>query len=192
MQNITAADQATDTPTNNFATFNVAQPRASGTTIAEGGTEMYVNSNYQTAVSSIAVSKGKWYAEFIAGSHTCFVGFVDVSEWTIPQLHNGYWLGYDGNGNTMSVGMKGTDGNFYNDSNSASGATFGTGDIISVALDMDNRKAYWAVNGTYVNSGNPATGANPVTWYTYRDNGPNWTDVITMGSNRLCKYISQM
>ena len=179
--NITAADQATDTPTNNFATFNVAQPRASGTTIAEGGTEMYVNSNYQTAVSSIAVSKGKWYAEFIAGSHTCFVGFVDVSEWTIPQLHNGYWLGYDGNGNTMSVGMKGTDGNFYNDSNSASGATFGTGDIISVALDMDNRKAYWAVNGTYVNSGNPATGANPVTWYTQRDNGPNWTDVITMG-----------
>ena len=179
--NITAADQATDTPTNNFATFNVAQPRASGTTIAEGGTEMYVNSNYQTAVSSIAVSKGKWYAEFIAGSHTCFVGFVDVSEWTIPQLHNGYWLGYRWYGNTMSVGMKGTDGNFYNDSNSASGATFGTGDIISVALDMDNRKAYWAVNGTYVNSGNPATGANPVTWYTQRDNGPNWTDVITMG-----------
>ena len=181
LQNLSAADQATDTPTNNFATFNVAQPRQSGTTIAEGGTEMYVNSNYQTAVSSIAVSKGKWYAEFIAGGHTCFVGFVDVSEWTIPQLHNGYWLGYDGIGNTMSVGMKGTDGNFYNDSNSASGATFGTGDIISVALDMDNRKAYWAVNGTYVNSGNPATGANPVTWYTQRDNGPNWTDVITMG-----------
>ena len=97
--NITAADQATDTPTNNFATFNVAQPRASGTTIAEGGTEMYVNSNYQTAVSgSIAVSKGKWYAEFIAGSHTCYVGFVDVSEWTIPQLHNGYLLGYAGMG----------------------------------------------------------------------------------------------
>ena len=40
---LAAADQATDTPTNNFATFNVAQPRASGTTIAEGGTEMYVN-----------------------------------------------------------------------------------------------------------------------------------------------------
>ena len=181
LQNITAADQATDTPTNNFATFNVAQPRQSGTTIAEGGTEMYVNSNYQTAVSSIAVSKGKWYAEFIAGGHTCYVGFVDVSEWTIPQLHNGYFLGYSNSANTMSVAMKGTDGNFYNDNNSASGATFGTGDIISVALDMDNRKAYWAVNGTYVNSGNPATGANPVTWYTYRDNGPNWTDVITMG-----------
>ena len=179
--NIAAADQATDTPTNNFATFNVAHPRASGTTIAEGGTEMYVNSNYQTAVSSIAVSKGKWYAEFIAGSHTCFVGFVDVSEWTIPQLHNGYFLGYSNTGQTMSVGMKGTDGNFYNDNNSATGATFGNTDIISVALDMDNRKAYWAVNGTYVNSGNPATGANPVTWYTQRDNGPNWTDVITMG-----------
>jgi len=179
--NIAAADQATDTPTNNFATFNVAQPRASGTTIAEGGTEMYINSNYQTAVSSIAVSKGKWYAEFIPGSHTCYVGFVDVLEWTIPQLHNGYFLGYSGIGNTLSVGMKGTDGVILNESNSATGATFGNTDIISVALDMDNRKAYFAVNGTYVNSGNPATAANPILWYTQRDDGTPWTDVITMG-----------
>jgi hypothetical protein len=181
LSNLSAADQSTDTPTNNFATFNVAQPRQSGTTIAEGGTEMYVNSNYQTAVSSIAVSKGKWYAEFIAGGHTCYVGFVDVLEWTIPQLHNGYFLGYSGSGNTLSVGMKGTDGAILNESNSATGATFGTGDIISVALDMDNRKAYFAVNGTYVNSGNPATAANPILWYTQRDNGVPWTDVITMG-----------
>ena len=53
---------------------------------------------------------------------------------------------------------------------------------------MDNRKAYWAVNGTYVNSGNPANGANPVTWYTQRDNGPNWTSMFcTYGYNRLFK-----
>ena len=181
VQNINQNDQATDVPSNNFATFNVAQPRQSGTTIAQGGTEMYVNSNYQTAVSSIAVSKGKWYAEFIAGGHTCFVGFVDVLEWTIPQLHNGYFLGYSGIGNTLSVGMKGTDGVILNESNSATGATFGNGDIISVALDMDNRKAYFAVNGTYVNSGNPATAANPILWYTQRDDGTPWTDVITMG-----------
>ena len=179
--NITAADQATDTPTNNFATFNVAQPRQSGTTIAEGGTEMYVNSNYQTAVSSIAVSSGKWYAEFIAGGGNAMVGFVDVTEWTIPQLHNGFWLGYDGTGNTLSVGMKGSDGVIYNESNSATGATFGNADVLSVALDMDNRKAYFAVNGTWVNSGNPATAANPILWYTQRADGTPWTDVITMG-----------
>ena len=181
LTNITAADQATDTPTNNFATFNVQHPRATNTTIAEGGTEMYVNSNYQTAVSSIAVSKGKWYAEFIAGGGNAMVGFVDVTEWTIPQLHNGYWLGYDGTGNTLSVGMKGSDGVIYNESNSATGATFGNADVISVALDMDNRKAYFAVNGTWVNSGNPATAANPILWYTQRADGTPWTDVITMG-----------
>ena len=58
VQNINQNDQATDSPTNNFATLECyAQPRQSGTTIAEGGTEMYVNSNYQTAgASSIAVS----------------------------------------------------------------------------------------------------------------------------------------
>ena len=88
---------------------------------------------------------------------------------------------WDGTGNTLSVGMKGSDGVIYNESNSATGATFGNADVISVALDMDNRKAYFAVNGTWVNSGNPATAANPILWYTQRADGTPWTDVITMG-----------
>ena len=186
VSNLAATDVTVDTPTNNFATilsnYASSETNPPSSDFSEGNTKFVASTSaHSYGRCSIGVSKGKWYAEFIAGSHTCFVGFVDVSEWTIPQLHNGYFLGYSNTGQTMSVGMKGTDGNFYNDNNSATGATFGNTDIISVALDMDNRKAYWAVNGTYVNSGNPATGANPVTWYTQRDNGPNWTDVITMG-----------
>ena len=181
LQNITAADQATDTPTNNFATFNALQPLQASGVISEGATKFYTGSNWQTAVSSIAVSSGKWYAEFYPNSSTTIVGFVDVEDAYIPQNHSGYYLGYAGGNQNRSVGMQGSNGVIMNDNNSATGAGFVGGNIVSLALDMDNRKAYWAVNGTYVNSGNPANGTNGVTWATSSTLGDPWTDVITMG-----------
>jgi len=42
----------------------------------------------------------------------------------------------------------------------AFGATFGTGDIIGVAMDLDNHKIYYSKNGAWQGSGNPTTGAN--------------------------------
>ena len=180
VQNINQTDQATDTPTNNFATFNQLHPKASGTNIANGNAQFYVSSNWQTAVSSIAVSKGKWYAEFSCDSATSIVGFVDVDDQYIPQNHTGYYLGYAGSNQNRSVGMQGSNGVIMNDNNSATGATYAANNIVSLALDMDNRKAYWAVNGTYVNSGNPANGTNGVTWATSSSLGDDWTDVITM------------
>ena len=179
--NLTAADQATDSPTNNFATFNALQPLQASGYISEGATKFYTGSNWQTAVSSIAVSKGKWYAEFYPNSSTTIVGFVDVADIYIPQNHTGYYLGYAGGNQNRSVGMQGSNGVIMNDNNSATGAGFSGGDIVSLALDMDNRKAYWAVNGTYVNSGDPANGTNGVTWATSSTLGDDWTDIITMG-----------
>ena len=40
--------------------------------------------------------------------------------------------------------------------------TVSQGDILQIAVDADAGKIWWGVNGTYVNSGNPATGANAV------------------------------
>ena len=42
---------------------------------------------------------------------------------------------------------------------SSYGDTWTTNDIISVALDMDNRKLYFAKNGTWQNSGVPTSGS---------------------------------
>ena len=53
------------------------------------------------------------------------------------------------------------DGNVYKDSG-GSGTAFGsysTGDIIIMALDLDNSKAYFGVNGTWGNSSDPTSGA---------------------------------
>lgn len=181
LQNITAADQSVDSPTNNFATFNVLQPRASGTTITKGGTDFYINSNYQTAVSSIAVTTGKWYAEFTCDSTTSFIGIVDVEDAYVPQNHTGYYLGYAGGNQNRSVGLRLSDGALLNRTGDFWGAAASAGNIIGIGLNMDDRKINFSVNGTWMSSDNSGTPANGATWNTSSTLGDAWTDVITMG-----------
>jgi hypothetical protein len=52
-------------------------------------------------------------------------------------------------------------GNVYNNNTSISSAyaTASQNDIIGVALDMDNLKLYFSKNGTFLNSGDPTSGA---------------------------------
>jgi len=51
-------------------------------------------------------------------------------------------------------------GTKYNNGNYSSyGDTFTTGDIIGIAMDLDNHKLYFSKNGTWQNSGNPESGA---------------------------------
>jgi len=40
-------------------------------------------------------------------------------------------------------------------------ATFSAGDKMMIALDVDNKKVWYGRNGSWFNSGNPATGSNP-------------------------------
>ena len=65
LNNVSAADQATDTPTNNFCTWSPlwAESRANGT-ITEGATQVaWGGGAWKIARSSMAVSKGRWYWE---------------------------------------------------------------------------------------------------------------------------------
>ena len=51
---------------------------------------------------------------------------------------------------------------FHNNSTSSVLQSVSQGDIIQIAVDSDAGKIWFGVNGTYVSSGNPATGANAV------------------------------
>jgi len=65
VNNLTSVDQSTDTCTNNFATLNtLAWTTGSGLTFSEGNLKL-VNSasDWRPAISNIAVTSGKWYAE---------------------------------------------------------------------------------------------------------------------------------
>ena len=62
--NLAATDQATDTPTNNFATLNPIDDTLGYYTFSEGNCQVVSDSSGKAYTSStLAVSKGKWYFE---------------------------------------------------------------------------------------------------------------------------------
>jgi hypothetical protein len=191
--NITSADQATDTPTNNFATGNPLGPfRVGAWNFTEGATyAQYAGGNdWGSFTNTIAVGSGKWYVEIQAGGSDLFIGagsedfnFVGAGSGTgFPEIYYGYT-------GTNSVGYHANNGDVYNNGTQVViGTTYTTNDIISVALDMDNGKIYFAKNGTYINSQNPATGANsialPDTSARYFIGGSSYGT----GKNHRCNY----
>ena len=100
-------------------------------------------------------SSGKWYWEItidVAADNNHILG-VGTSNANI-----GSYAGSD----VYSYGYRGTTGQkYHNGSAVAYGNTFTIGDIISVALDLDNGKIWWAKNGTWQASGDPGAGTNP-------------------------------
>ena len=104
--------------------------------------------------STILPSSGKWYAEF-----TCNATMNDVQIGVANNQGTSH-LGADSN----SWGVISINGNRIHGGGSAQssyGSSYTTGDLIMVALDLDNGKWYAGKNGTWFNSGNPANGTNP-------------------------------
>ena len=162
--NITSADQATDTPTNNFAINNIIDGGANtsnSVSYKEGGTVQIRNqfTNYNYNFSTLGMPKGKWYAEFQRGNDINLMIGIQLQNFdsTLSSRVNVYiGLGADNHG-----GALGTNGAyFYNNTVSTGYTAYGTSDILGIAVDCDNNKIYFSVNGTYVNSGNPASGLN--------------------------------
>ena len=152
--NLAATDQATDTPTNNFATFN---PLFVYTTIkpsySDGNlTAIFDNSgNNEHAPSTIAVANGKWYGEFkwvsATGTGATVTGVFPVDADITSDL-NAQSHCYLGDGQKRILNTSSSYGNSYT-----------SGDIIGIALDMDNNKLYFSKNGTWQDSGDPTSGS---------------------------------
>ena len=154
--NIAATDQMLDSPTNNFATWNPVEPTPTGL-FAEGNTHYYANAvTTKGAVAGTIGISGKFYWEVLSSStnqyHTEKIG-IAADGFALNQ-HIGYesitW-GYGSNG-----------GSQYKWNNNSSTYVGGRqiGDIQMVAVDTDAGKVWFGRNGTWAESGNPATGAN--------------------------------
>jgi len=164
--NLAATDQSTDTCTNNFATLNpLLVPLSYIPTYAEGNLQISAQSNsgrFQS-ISTIGVNSGKWYAEFRVDSsqyHTLGVcteaSFTTAS--TLIQDSNNYL----GQSNTLSYIYYNNDGDVWSSGTISSGygaSLTSVGDILGVALDLDNHKLYFSKNGTFQNSGDPTSGS---------------------------------
>ena len=157
--NLAATDVTTDTPTNNFCTMNPLMSFAGASdgidAFSEGNTVVDSNNDTSAAGSTFGVKNGKWYyeAKLTTGdqSSTNFsTGWCQVD-----------YEGQKGTGNGVGF-MSGEDnasmdpgGNIiFNNSGSGNQATFGnrsTNDIFQVAVDLDNNKMWFGVNGTWSN-----------------------------------------
>jgi len=151
--------QALDTPSNVYATanplhFNATIPSAG--TLSNGNltfTSSQGGSAYPAMYSTMAVSQGKWYAEFkVTTSNSAIIGIGS-------GIPSGGFFG----GGVYDYAYY-YDGTFYNNGgNTGSQSSYTDGDIISVAMDLDNNKVYVAKNNTWQHSGNPSASSGGYT-----------------------------
>ena len=155
-----SADQATDTPTNNFATFNPLIPSAD-MSFSNGATDVTSTAaGWDTAFGSIGVSTGKWYFEYLitATDGSQMGGVADEAD--IYTLSSGKYVGESAN----SVGYYGNDGIVrINGSTVATYNTYQQIPTMSIALDLDNGKVYFRRYDTWQGSSDPVNGTNGIT-----------------------------
>jgi len=145
--------QTIDTPSNVFATFNSIH--ASGTAThdpnySQGNTSVTFDNGDDSALSTLGVSSGKYYAEFKVTSDSAdpTVGVGNESSKLVTNPGNCNIGNTTGEYGYFSSGNKRINGG----SSTAYGDTFTTNDIIGVALDLDNGAIWFSKNGTWQNS----------------------------------------
>ena len=153
--------QTKDTPDNNFATMNPLSNFRQAATFSNGNTTVATNAtNVTPSTATMGLQAGKWYWEVEASARggsgaEWLIGVVSMFQ-TVSNTelgnYNKDWGYYGFNGNSRN-----------SDANTAYGNSYTVGDIIGVALDLDNMKIYFSKNGTWQNSGDPAAGSNGIT-----------------------------
>ena len=184
VNNLTAIDQTTDTPTNNFCTPNPLYPqRGGGVTFSEGNLKTVFTSYEQSPNGTIGASAGKWYYEMkMSGTHArfgwceshCPQGDTDSNS-TFPA-----YAIYSNGSNGLRV-YKNVTTRVVTD---YTGYTnWSAGDTVGIAFDIDNGKFYAHLNGTYYNSGDPANGTGALITGITAQQGGLFLPYLNCGTN---------
>ena len=145
-----------DNPSNVFAVINALDttvPTANPVIISNGNTVLTGTNGTGIvgACATIAVSQGKYYFEVsrLGTANYAYVGVVKPGIGSITNITGTLPIcSYRNNGSTYSNLSVGTQDTWNTD-----------GDIIMCAMDMDNGAIYFGKNGSWLNSGNPLSGA---------------------------------
>tara|TARA_R110001583_G_scaffold68254_1_gene194418 strand:+ start:138 stop:1559 length:1422 start_codon:yes stop_codon:yes gene_type:complete len=161
--NMDAQNQSIDTCTNNFATWNNLLGIQIPDTFSESNLVLTMGQNaWRTTFSTIAASSGKFYAEvkWVTGSEFT-AGFGNAQSYSVDQDLNDLVADPGGDGYVSVIYKNGA--LYENGSNTSTGySTYSSGDIIMLAMDLDNYKLYLGVGGTWGKSGDPAGNSNGV------------------------------
>ena len=161
---LAAGDQVTDSPTDNFCTFNsIALGSVGGNdkfaALSNGNLVATASgSDYNWIYGTIKPASGKWYWEITLTTDNG-ANWVGVAE---DLRVSGSDRDDAGFGMVNGFGYRDSNGNKINNSGTSSsyGDTYTAGDVIGVAMDLDNGKIWFSKNGTYQASGDPAGGTN--------------------------------
>ena len=157
----TADDVFADSPTksNKIAHFNRNLNFQADTEMREGGYRFVNGSAAQRQTrSNLSLNSGKWYAEFTI--------YFSERSGSYPYIgvgpNNNFEQSWVGNRNVAwnTAGVIYRSGSTFSSGN----PTYANGDTISVAMNLDlaTPQVWWAKNGSYIVSGNPATDTNGV------------------------------
>jgi|TARA_B100000085_G_C18531981_1_gene508393 hypothetical protein len=182
-----------DNPSNVFCIPNRNHRENTNLTFSGAGQRLECASgvNWLGNAGTIGVKKGKWYWEvknigggnFGAGVGKEALGtstyyFRSANNWLYDQTTN---YGFYRNGGNPYKGNSGT--------TPAYGSDIAHNDILMVAFDADNGKIYLGKNGTWFDSGNPATNTNPA--YTFTMTGTTsvtdkyWFPIYVVEQNEI-------
>ena len=184
--NLAAEDQSIDTCTNNFATFSSLNPTAANFTISQGNLDIYKSGASTVGLygTTIMPSSGKWYVECKIYEHpSSDAGRVGIANYesipgdmtttmqsSSPSSVNGVEVSF-GQGDNIMFCVNGVDSE-----NSTFYTAFSNGDVIRMALDLDNGKLYFGVNGNWWNYSSSETGGDPTSGSGYLTNNSNLFD----------------
>jgi hypothetical protein len=146
----------------NYCTMNPLDA-GSGVTYTNGNLDTPNNAANAIGRGTIAVSSGKWYFEYTFNSVS---GYPHVGLSTVNNPPTDPYVG--ASASSWGCRMQGDPSTTFavkrnNGSQvtmGSSGSAIGVGDVLMVAYDLDSSKMWFGKNGSWFDSGNPATGAN--------------------------------
>ena len=157
--NLAAIDITEDTCTNNFATLNplFSSNFDNDGTYAEGNCERSFTSGDSDrgyGFASFGVTQGKWYWEVkiptVARANTGIGDLNGIAEFTgviyDQNPSKGFIVNYNGQIEENATAT-------------SYASSLSDNDIVMWALDMDNHRAYYGINGTWQDSGDPTSGS---------------------------------
>jgi hypothetical protein len=181
--NTTAVHQCQDSPTNNFCTLTRAYPIGSSIYLTDAHTqfESAAGSSWRIGVGSIAVTTGKYYYEVeinsASANNNYSIGWLSTN-----NLPAAVWTTYLGEGVIGPAVGLGKGGTLYYSTHSAhtqsdTGWTSYTngGNIIMCAIDLTNNFMYFGLDGTWMKSGDPESGATGTGGFAFENTaGYDW------------------
>jgi hypothetical protein len=154
-----ATSVTTDTPTNNFCTMNPLHNQHANSTFSEGNLQVATTvAQFTSNTGTMGVSSGKWYYECknigAGASNQHRFGFdaqMATGNNQSPGLLNPS-IAYKFEGNYALNGSNITDSDY---------SATSVGDIVGVAIDVDNNK-FWVRNSSGYFDGDPAAGSGGI------------------------------